>query len=56
MASKPLFKGNVCKQSCAGHRAGFNYARSGGTKFTPSTSFNTGMKVAMGQLPKRKKK
>jgi hypothetical protein len=56
MASRSLFKGSACKQTCRGHRAGYKYAKSGGTKFSHSTSFNNGMKIAMGLLPKRRRK
>jgi hypothetical protein len=54
MASTPQFKGSVCKGACYGHRAGWNYAKHGGT--TPSkssSSFNNGMKIYLKQLPRR---
>jgi len=57
MASRPMFKGSVCKAGCGGHRAGYRYAKSGGGKYSPhSSSFNKGMRIAQGLLPKRKKK
>lgn len=44
------FRGlSTCKTDCSGHRAGYRYARGGGT--TPakrSSSFNNGMKIALG--------
>lgn len=57
MASKPLFKGDPCKNKCEGHREGYKYARNGGTTFSPhSSSFNNGMLQYMGQIPTRIKK
>ena len=57
MASKPLHKGSACKGTCKGHRAGFKYAKSGGTQYSPhSSSFNNGMKQALGLMPTRKRK
>lgn len=56
MASRSLFRGSPCKQTCKGHRAGYNYARNGGTQFSHSTSFNNGMKIYLGLLPKRRRK
>ena len=54
--ARSLFKGSVCKKQCKGHRAGYKYAKDGGTQFSSnSTSFNNGMKIAMGLLPKRRK-
>jgi hypothetical protein len=55
MASRALFKGSVCRQNCRGHRAGFNYARSGGSKFSKSPSFNNGMRIFLKQLPRRRR-
>lgn len=55
MASRSLFKGSPCKGTCRGHRAGYNYAKRGGIQFTPSRSFNNGMRIAMGLLPKRRR-
>jgi len=47
-------KGKPCKIDCSGHRAGYRYARSGGTKFSPySSSFNEGMSSY--NRPKKKK-
>lgn len=57
MASRSLFKGSQCKQTCKGHRAGYNYAKDGGSKYSPhSLSFNKGMMIAQGLLPSRRKK
>lgn len=57
MASRPMFKGSPCTQGCGGHRAGYRYAKNGGGKYSPhSRSFNRGMMIAQGILPKRRKK
>jgi hypothetical protein len=56
MASKPIFKGSLCKQKCGGHRAGWNYAKDGGsTPSKSSKSFNNGMKIYNKELPRRRK-
>jgi hypothetical protein len=55
MASRSLFKGSQCKQNCGGHRAGFSYARRGGTQFSKSASFNNGMRIYLKQLPRRRR-
>lgn len=55
MASTPKFKGSLCKQSCRGHRAGFNYAREGGRQMSSSSSFNNGMMIYLKQLPRRRR-
>lgn len=56
MASKPKFKGSVCKMGCGGHRAGWNYAKAGGrTPAKRSSSFNNGMKIYLRQLPRRRR-
>lgn len=57
MASRSLFKGSTCKKKCLGHRAGWNYAKAGGT--TPSatsSSFNNGMQIYLKQMPRRRRK
>ena len=57
MASTPKFKGDPCKQTCQGHRAGYKYVRNGGTTMSQhSSSFNNGMLQFMGQIPTRIKK
>lgn len=57
MASRPMFKGSICKSGCGGHRAGYRYAKAGGGRYSPhSSSFNKGMRIAQGLLPKRKKR
>ena len=53
--ARRLFKGSVCKQGCGGHRAGWNYAKRGGTQFSRSSSFNNGMKIYLKQLPRRRR-
>ena len=56
------FRGSTCKTNCGGHRAGFNYARRGGSKRSPnSNSFNKGMGIYKGtyrprQVRKNRKK
>lgn len=48
------FRGSVCKADCGGHRAGFAYARKGGTKRSPhSSSFNKGMGIQKGTYKPR---
>lgn len=57
MASRAIFKGSRCKTKCGGHRAGWDYAMSGGlTPSKNSVSFNNGMKIYLKQLPRRIKK
>lgn len=56
MASRALFKGSRCKITCGGHRAGWQYAKSGGrTPSGSSSSFNNGMKIYLKQLPRRRR-
>ncbi|CAB4153514.1 hypothetical protein UFOVP641_4 [uncultured Caudovirales phage] len=56
MASKAIFKGSRCKTKCGGHRAGWNYAKEGGTQLSSrSTSFNNGMRIYLKQLPRRRR-
>jgi hypothetical protein len=53
MASRSLFKGSPCKAACRGHRAGYNYARSGGGTLSKSSSFNAGMRIYLREMPVR---
>ena len=56
MASRALFKGSHCKGTCLGHRAGWNYAKGGGRTLTrSSTSFNSGVRIYLKQLPRRRR-
>jgi len=52
MAAKPkTYYGTPCTYDCGGHRAGYNYARSGGSTPSPhSPSFNVGMGIASGTI------
>lgn len=44
------FRGmSECKGDCSGHRAGYRYAKGGGTLPSRwSSSFNNGMRIALG--------
>lgn len=57
-AKPSTFVGRNCKSTCAGHRAGYAYARNGGTQFSKySKSFNRGMRLFMGlSVPKSRSK
>ena len=58
MATGPKkYRGSVCKGDCSGHRAGYRYAKAGGTTPSPhSSSFNNGLAIAIRQMsqPKRR--
>lgn len=44
------FFGSRCTKDCGGHRAGYQYANSGGSKPSNSSpSFNKGMRIAQQQ-------
>lgn len=51
------FKGYSCKTSrCLGHKAGYDYAKNGGSRPSDhSNSFNQGMEAAR-KAPKKKKR
>lgn len=54
MAKRLRFRNlSVCKTDCGGHRAGYSYGNSGGTTPSPySSSFNNGMRIALGTFVK----
>ena len=46
------FQGSVCTDQCQGHRAGYDYAQSGGSQYNLSSpSFTNGMRIAQGLTP-----